>query len=138
MSQQAPTPEQVYQQYQSVVEQLKILEGQLDNLTSVINELDVSIATINGIKDNKADEEIIIPIGGMIMIKANLTGIKEILVNVGSGVVVPLEITQAVTQVTDRKTEMIEYRNRLLSDQKKLSEIAQNLANHLNQLSGKK
>lgn len=135
MTQQPPSPEQVYQQYQSVVEQLQILEGQLDNLSSVINEIDMAILTINGIQNNKADEEIIIPIGGMVMLKANLTGIKEILVNIGSGVTVPMEIDAALKQIESRKSEMVEYQKRLLDDQKKLSEIAHNLQNYLNQLS---
>ena len=131
----APTPEQIYSQYQSVIEQLQILENQITNMQSVIGELEMSLMTISSIKSNKADEEIIVPIGGMISLRAKLSGIKEILVNIGSGVVVPLDPETASKHIIDRKTEMNEYRKKLSEDHVKLSEIAQNLQNHLNQLS---
>lgn len=131
----APSTEQIYSQYQSVVEQLKILESQITNMQSVVGELEMSLLTISSIKSNDADEEIIIPIGGMISLKAKLSGIKEILVNVGSGVILPLDPEAASKHIIDRKTEMNEYRKKLSDDHVKLSEIAQNLQNHLNQLS---
>ena len=131
----SPTPEQVYAQYQSVVEQIQILENQINNINSVIGELEMSLSTISSIKTNNADEEIIIPIGGMISLKAKLSGIKEILVNVGSGVIVPLDPDSAIKRIIDRKDEMNEYRDKLSEDHIKLSEIAKNLQNHLNQVS---
>ncbi|MCY3413651.1 MAG: prefoldin subunit alpha [Candidatus Heimdallarchaeota archaeon] len=134
MSQQAPSPEQVYQQYQTVVEQIQILESQLDNINSVLGDFETSVLTINGIKANDADEEIIIPLGGLISIKAKLTGIKEILLSVGSGVVVPINPDRAIDYIVGRKTEMMEYRKKLMEDHQKLADIAQNLQNYLNQL----
>ncbi len=127
--------QQLYSQYQMAVSQLQHFESQESQILSVIDELSLNLSTIDGIgKYQPLENEIIIPMGGMILLKAKLTG-DEILVNIGSEVIVPKSVDEAKDIVEKRLNEMTVVYKQLSTERQKLEEIASRLQAQMNQLS---
>ena len=127
-------PQDVYKQYQSVVNQIQYLEQQHGQMASVIDDLSLSLTTLRGIEKNPADSDIILPISSSLLIKASLSGIKEVIVNIGAGVHVPMDLKEAEVIINERRDEMIKFIDKMNADRTHLEGIATNLQNQLNSM----
>ncbi|MHA2090985.1 MAG: prefoldin subunit alpha [Candidatus Kariarchaeaceae archaeon] len=127
--------QEVYNQYQAAVRQLQYYETQETQISGLIEDLSANIRTIEGIESYSKGSEIIIPLGGMILLKAKLLEVDEILVNIGSEVVAPISAKDAKDLLASRVNEMTEVLNRIFEDRKKLEEVASQLQTQLNQIS---
>jgi prefoldin alpha subunit len=134
---QANNVQEVYNQYQAAVRQLQYYESQETQISGLIEDLSANIRTIEGIESYSKGSEIIIPLGGMILLKAKLLEVDEILVNIGSEVVAPITSKEAKDLLASRVNEMTEVLNRIFEDRKKMEEIAAQLQTQLNQISQK-
>lgn len=123
----------LYSQYQSAVRQVQLYEQQEIQIAGLIEDLMVNSKTIEGLESNSENSEIIIPLGGLVMVKAQLSGLKEVLVNVGAGVVLPSTLDNAREILQGRVQEMNDLLNKLSSDKKQLEGIVNNLQMQLNQ-----
>lgn len=124
----------LYNQYQTVVQQLQMMDNQLGQIGSVIDELSVNFATVEGLIGNKEKTEVILPLGGLLFIKANLTSEDEVLLNVGSETIIPVTFETAKEKLGERLKEMREVYQKLSEDRVKLEEIGSQLQNQLNQI----
>lgn len=130
-------PEQsqaIYSQYQTAVQQLQIIESQINQIGAVIDELNHNIVTLNGLNSEERSTEVILPLGGLLFIKATLTGKDEILLNVGSETVIPTTFENGINILTSRLNEMNEAYKKLAEDRMKLAEISSQLEQQLNQI----
>lgn len=125
----------IYSQYQTATQQLQIIESQLNQIGAVIDELNHNIVTLNGLNSKESSTAVILPLGGLLFIKAKLTGKDEILLNVGSETVIPTTFENGISILTSRLTEMNEAYKKLAEDRMKLAEITAQLENQLNQIS---
>lgn len=125
-------PQDLYNQYQAVVNQIQYLEQQHGQIASIIDDLSLSLTTLRGIEKNPADSDIILPISNSLLIKANLSGIKEVIVNVGANVHVPMELKDAEVIINERRDEMIKFMDKMTADRTHLDGIATKLQSQLN------
>ena len=123
----------LYSQYQTAAQQLQVLESQLSQIGAVIDELNHNVLTLDGLILNENSNEVILPLGGLLFIKANLTGVNEILLNVGSETVVPTTFENGKNILTQRLEEMNEAFRKLSEDRIKLAKITSQLEYQLNQ-----
>ncbi len=87
---------QLYQ-YRSLQEQRDFFQAQLDILNNFLANLNTTKTLLENLKgDIKEDEEILVPIGGLINIKAKIKDINKILVNIGQDVVVEKNIDDSI------------------------------------------
>ena len=127
-------PQELYNQYQAVVNQIQYLEQQQGQISSIIDDLSLSLTTLRGIEKNPADSDIILPISSSLLIKASLSGIKEVIVNVGANVHVPMELKDAEVIINERRDEMIKFMDKMNADKTHLDEIAAKLQSQLNSM----
>ena len=78
-----------------------------------------------GIKEKSANS---------ILIKAKLTGTKEILLSVGSDVLLPSSIQEATDYIQKRRNELTEYFDRNAKDRVQLEQIASGLQLHIHKI----
>ncbi len=131
------SPEQsqaLYNQYQSVVQQLQIMDNQLSQIGTVVDELNINLASIEGLMKNKDETDVILPLGGLLFIKTLLTKKDEVLLNVGSETIIPVTFERAKEILEERYTEMRDVFQKLSQDRIKLEEIGSQLQNQLNQI----
>ena len=82
----------LYSQYQAATRQIQYYEQQEIQLFSVLEELTMNLQTLKGLEEYSENSHIIIPLGGIILVNAKLKEIKEVLLNIGSEIVVPTSI----------------------------------------------
>jgi prefoldin alpha subunit len=127
-------PQELYNQYQTVVNQIQYLEQQQGQIGSIIDDLSLSLTTLKGIENNPADSDIILPISNSLLIKASLSGIKEVIVNIGANVHVPMDLKEAEVIINERREEMIKFIDKMTADKTHLDGIASKLQNQLNSM----
>jgi len=79
------------------------LRSQLDLLNAALNEVLTAKAALEEVSKLKGGEELLIPLGGGVMIKASFKGEHKVLVNVGSNVIVEKDLEGAVKYLSDRE-----------------------------------
>lgn len=129
-----PDTQQLYEQYQLAIRQLQYFESQEAQIISTIDELSLNVSTIDGLEKFADSIDIIIPLGATIQLKAKLSEIKEILVNIGSGVIVPTSYENAKKILNEKLEEMKKVMNQIVSEKRKLEEITSQLQTQLNNL----
>ena len=129
-----PDAQNLYSQYQAAVRQLQYYEQQEMQFFGVLEELALNLQTLKGIEENSGDSEIIIPLGGIILLKANLLNVKEVLLNIGSNIMVPSTISKAEESLNVKIKEMQEILQKIQGDKQQLEAIANKLQTQLNQL----
>jgi prefoldin alpha subunit len=93
--------------------ELRILEGTAEALQSRINlvraaltELRVASMTLEGVKKEKKDASLFVPIGGGSYIKAKLESAEEVIVGLGADVAVERTMKEARDNVENRMEEL--------------------------------
>lgn len=133
MSSSSSNFQSLYNQYQSAIRQLQFIEQQEAQVEGIIEEYNSNLATLQGMKSYTDNSEILLPLGGMLLLKADLQSIDEILVDVGSETIVPTDLETAENMIKSRLENMRGALNRLLSDKQQLESIATSLQTQLNQ-----
>lgn len=104
--------------------QLEGLAGQVELISSNIVQFRSTEQTLAGLSKMEKDPEVLIPIGGDTIIRAQTTG-GPVLIGLGSGVVVEQELELAVETLNGRISELELSRTRLLETMAKIREIVQ-------------
>ena len=128
------SPDQIYSQYQTAVKQLQILDSQQTQLSGLIKELDLGITTLHGLENHDANSEVVLPLTNSILIKAKLTGPKEVLLSIGSDVLLPSSIQEATDHIQARRDELTVYFEKNAKDRVQLENISSQLQSQLNQM----
>lgn len=87
---------------QLLQEQAKILASNVEMLTMYLQELATSKVTLEGIKDLKKGDEILVPIGASSFIRARIDDTETIITGVGANVSVDRTTEEAVKNLEER------------------------------------
>jgi len=112
--------EQKYMQFQMLQQQMEQINEHLQLLNQQNQDLEISINSIEKLKDTEADNEILCPIANGIFLKAKLQDNQKLIVNVGSGVTVEKTIDEVIKLLEEQKTEM---KQKVLDAEKFMQEL---------------
>ena len=117
--------------------QAETLQREINVLTSYVEQLTLTMTTIDNIRKGEGREEILIPVGSRTFIKAKLIDPDKVIIHLGADVAAEKTLEDAQKLLEERLGEVQEVlseRRRLLDQMvTKLGEIQ----NRLNQLSQK-
>lgn len=103
-------------EFEMLRQQLSGIDAELQELTGRLGEFERAKETLLGLKNAKKGDDLLIPLGEGLFIKADINNVKEVLVGVGSAVVVGKEMKKAVDYVQERIDEADTLINRLNSN----------------------
>lgn len=96
----------------NLVAEIRMLEGALNDIATrqsilerVLIESRTSVDTVKGL-DSSTSEEIIIPVGGGMMLRASPPKVDRVLLNIGANVVVEKSKDDAVKFMEDRAKQL--------------------------------
>lgn len=133
-----PPGQQVDQQqlmmyYQSIVDRIQRLVNTEIQVSNAIAELRVNLDTIIGLKNNPNDANVLLPLGGLLQIEANLTNSNKVLLDIGYGTFIPSTFDEAAETLNKRLGDMTQYLQRLVQEKEKLEAEANQLQSYFNQ-----
>lgn len=107
-------------QFQYLREQRDILRGQFEINNAAINNLLTIKTTIENIKNLKPDEEILLPMGGIVSIKATLKETDRLLVNISQDILIEKTIEETIEYIEKQLTGYNEHQKLLREQIQKL------------------
>ncbi len=103
-------------QFRFMKEQLEFTQGQYEIFNAALSNLLMIKTTIENIRDNvEENDEILIPIGGLISIKANIKEIKKIMINVSQDTIIEKPIEESV-EFIDKQIDQSREQLKLLGE----------------------
>jgi prefoldin alpha subunit len=107
--------------------ELRLLEQTAETLQQRVNMMNAALTdltyanmTLDGIKEEKDNAELLVPIGGSSYIKVMLVNADKVIVGMGAGVSIEKTLPEAKTIVNERLTELQKTMN---SAQQQFSQI---------------
>ncbi len=85
--------------------QMELLEKQMENIQNAINDYMLAKKTLEEYA-KVGDEEVLIPVGGGILVYGKLSKEKKVIMNMGSGVSFELSWDEAVKKIDERLKEL--------------------------------
>lgn len=107
---------------QAYREEGQILQQQIANLQATLAEIDSSAETLKNLKSVK--EEVLLPIGAGVYLKAKIIDNDKILLSIGADVIAEKNVNEAVEFLASKSKKINELRNQL---QKNLVEVSNNI-----------
>lgn len=114
-----------------IIVELRLLEGTADVLQSRLNFVNAALAELNqakmtleGLKKEKKEVPLFVPIGGGSFIRAKLESADKIIVGMGAGVSVERSLGEAKETVENRIAQLEKTRRTL---QQQLTQVAQKI-----------
>ncbi len=104
-----------YMELQMIDQQLKMVQGQLDQLDQQIAEITMIFEHLDEIKTVKKDEEILVPLVNGVFIKAKIADPKHMLVNVGSGSLVSKSNDELKALLEKQMDQLKNYKDNLMA-----------------------
>jgi prefoldin alpha subunit len=103
-------------QFRFLKEQLEFTQGQYEIFNAALSNLLMIKTTIENIRDSvEENDEVLIPIGGLISIKANIKDIKKILLYISQDTVIEKPIEESVVFI-DNQIEQTRSQLQLLGE----------------------
>ncbi|MEK6886755.1 MAG: prefoldin subunit alpha [Nanoarchaeota archaeon] len=102
--------------------QAQMISEQLNRVDSGLMEIDYLKTSLDELSSVKENTEILTPISNGIFAKAKLEKIKNLMVNVGNGIVVEKTLEETKGLLDERISEMNEAREKLLDQMQKLED----------------
>ncbi len=112
--------QQLYMELKELDEEIKKLNTHLENIDEQLEELNSSKEVVLKFLELKKGDELRVPITSGIYVKATLDDIKQLMVNVGSGVTVERNPKDVVAILDSQLNELNNYRTNLVSQMKVL------------------
>ncbi len=116
-------------------QELANIQKQLQELSYRIQELDLILDSLKAIKNEDGKDEIIVPIGQGVYIKTKMVNTENILIDVGSNVIIEKDIDSAISYIKERFDEISNYIDRLNKDAQYFTAKLQELEPILNKMS---
>ena len=124
---------QMLYQLQYLRQQRDMIENQLEILNASLNNLINTKTTVDNLKNVKEGDEILIPIGGILNIKADIKQPEKILLYVSQDVVVEKDIAGSI-EFIDKLIEQHKEQIKFVSEQfQKIEMSLQNLSQSIQQ-----
>jgi len=105
--------QRTYMEYQLVGNQIKQLQQQLQQVELSMSDIMSTKQNINDIQSSKEGSEMIVPLSNGIFTKAKLGQNKQLLVNVGAGIVVNKNFLEAAELLDNQLKELTSYRQQI-------------------------
>ncbi len=86
-------------QFQYIKEQKDMYLQNLDIINVAYNNLLNTKRTVENLKEVKDGEEILVPVGGMISLKANICNPQKILLTISNDVIIERDITNSINYI---------------------------------------
>ena len=99
-------------QFRYLREQRDMLASQLDFISASLRNLTNTKATVENLKDLKEGEEILLPIGGIINVKARIKNPEKVLVFVNQDVVIEKDLDSSIEfldRLIEQHNQQIEF-----------------------------
>ena len=100
-------------QYRYIEEQRNLYQSQLELVNASLVNLQNTKLTLEKIKEGvKDDDDILLPIGGLIKIRAKITDTQRILVSVGQDVVIEKSLDDSISfleNIIDKQKESLKF-----------------------------
>lgn len=103
-------------EFEMLRQQLAGIDQELQELHDRIGQFEGAKLTLEGLKDTKKGTDLLIPLGEGLFLKAGINNVKDVLIGVGSGVIVGKEMSKAIEYVQERIDEADTLINRLNSN----------------------
>ena len=97
----------------------QILQQQIANLQATLVEIDTGVETLRNLKNVK--EEVLLPIGAGVYLKAKIIDNEKILLSIGADVIAEKNVEEATEFLASKSKKIDELRNQL---QKNLVEVS--------------
>jgi len=107
------------------------LQQRIGMINAAITDLSYANMTLEGIEKEKADTELLVPIGSSSYIKAKLANADTIIVGMGAGVSVEKTLPEAKAIIKERLEEL---KKTMTSAQQQFAQVAQRINSGRNQL----
>jgi len=123
--------EQQLYQFRYLRQQRDMLQNQLEILNASLSNLLNTKATVENLKNIKDGDEILVPIGGMVNIKAQIKETEKILLYVGQDIVIEKDLDgtfEFIDQIIEQHNEQIKF---LSSQIQKLDITLQGMSENL-------
>ncbi len=113
------TQEALSSEYALLSQVANELKNRIDLINVAINDFETALSSLREVSRLSDGENMLIPIGGNILIKVSFVKSEKVLVNVGSGVVVEKSIEEAASYLEEKikvmrdelKKRVNEYQN---------------------------
>ena len=130
--------EQQLSQYRYFREQKEISQGQFEILNASLGTLYMIKGTLDNIKDGvNENDEILIPIGGRVSIKASIKDTEKVLVFVQNDTVIEMTVEEAIEYIDKRidhhNTQLKFLQERIFNLEVNLQNMNQILQNRMTQ-----
>jgi len=116
-----------YMQMQMMQQQIQQMHKQLEQLQEQKASLRASIMSIEELQNSKEEREILTPVSQGVFVKSKVNAVKEVLVNVGEGIVVTKKTEDAIKLVQDQVDEIDkmseDFVNKMNENLRNVSEI---------------
>jgi len=134
LAQRAPSEEELRRlsmEMRYLEQTAEALQQRISMVNAALTDLSYANATLDGIEKEKENTEMLVPIGGSSYVKVKLADSDKILINMGSGVSVEKNLTDAKVTLKERLDEL---EKTMTSAQQQFSQIAERIASGRNRL----
>jgi prefoldin alpha subunit len=108
------------------------LQNRLNMIEAALTDLHVAQSTLQGIKDQKPDSQLLIPVGGNTYVKAKLDDPRTVIAGIGADVALERSVDEAQESMN---TQLTEYEKVRASLQQQLVQVAGRLEQNRAQFS---
>lgn len=107
------TLQQAYVEMQTLSQNIKQAQEQIQHITSQIEELNATQQALEELPESKLDSELLVPVSAGIFVKAGLKENRKVLINVGGNTAVEKDIGPTKELVDNQKRELANVRDQL-------------------------
>ncbi len=116
---------------ENIKQQIVTLKDQFEILYLAVNEHQQAIDTLNGFKNLTDDNELLIPIGGDLLVFAKVKDVSKVIINIGAGIAMEDKLDDAITKLNSRIVKIEENKNKLNSTIENLQSQAMMLSSNI-------
>ncbi|HIK02849.1 TPA: prefoldin subunit alpha [archaeon] len=122
-----PKPENLvlqekYIAYSYYKQQIQVASEELSTLSMTKHALNLAKETLESMGSMKGSADVIVPIGAQVFAKAKLADVKDVLVNIGGGVIVKKDVPAAIKSIEAEEKEVDAISEQLTAKLKEFSE----------------
>tara|TARA_Y100000310_G_scaffold345759_1_gene469392 strand:- start:7025 stop:7435 length:411 start_codon:yes stop_codon:yes gene_type:complete len=126
--------QELYAQLQMIEEHAKQLQQQGQAIESQQMDLKMTERSIDEFKSLKKGDEMMVPLSNGIFAKAELKNNEDLLINVGSQVIVKKSPDEAKELLKEQLNNIVDVKGKLQSEMEKLSDQGQKIQKKLQEL----
>lgn len=126
--------QELYAELQELNQNVKHFQSQLDAVTQQLLELAATSSSLEELNKIKVGKEIFVPLSSGIFVKAGIKDTSELLVNVGSNVIVKKDVISTKKLIQKQMEELKKIQNQMVADLEKMLSHASDLEQQLQSL----